>query len=349
MIRVLRACIVLGALTAAAAMAADVGGASPERDLPARAQSAIDAGVAYLVNAQNPDGSWYSDGSTGRYPTAMTALAGLALVANGSDCYSGPCAANVRRAVEYILQHSDAQTGLIGGEESGRPMFGHGFAMLFLAQVYGSEGQQALRDRIRDTLEGAIALTARSQSDAGGWYYTPDSDNHEGAVTVTQLQALRACANTGIAVPEATVNRALDYIKRSVNPDGGMAYRVGQPGDSRPGITCAALATLQAIGIYEGELVENALRFARDNVPRAAANPAGNMHFFYSHFYLSQVMYFHGGEGWREYFASVRDWLVGVQREDGSWQGEYIGTTYGTAVALLILQLPYGSLPLLQR
>jgi hypothetical protein len=324
-------------------------GPSVERDLPPEGTHAIEAGVSWLIRTQNPDGSWLSDGTTGRYPAAMTALAGLALLANGNTCYSGPHSPSVRRAVEYLLQHVDPASGMIGSQDAERPMFGHGYAMLFLAQVYGSGGQPALEGRIRDVLAHAVDLTARSQGQGGGWYYTPDTTNDEGAVTVTQMQALRACANAGIPVPEQTAQRGLDYIRRSANPDGGIIYRAGQGGESRPGITCAAIATLYAGGTYTGDLVENAVRYALQNVPLAAASPAGGGHFFYSHLYLSQVMYFRGGQGWRDYFDGIRTWLVSAQAEDGSWNGEYIGRAYGTSVALLVLQLPYNNLPVLQR
>ncbi len=186
----------------------------------------------------------------------MTSLAGLALLAEGNTCYSGPHAQSVRRAVEYLLQQADPESGLIGGYEGGRPMFGHGFAMLFLAQVYGTEGQEDLHRRIGAVLTRAIALTASSQSKLGGWYYTPDSPQDEGAVTVTQMQGLRACANAGLPVPAATVASAMDYIRKAANPDGGIAYRAGIPGESRPGITSAALAVMYAAGIYEGSLVD---------------------------------------------------------------------------------------------
>ncbi|MHC4593195.1 MAG: prenyltransferase/squalene oxidase repeat-containing protein [Planctomycetota bacterium] len=324
-------------------------GPSAQRDLPREAEEAIQAGVAFLVRAQNSDGSWLSDGSTGRYPVAMTALAGLALLASGNTCYSGAYAGNVRAAVEFLLQHADPETGLIATHEAGRPMFGHGFAMLFLAEAYGSEGQTTLQRRIHAALTKAVELTARTQSDLGGWYYTPDSDQDEGAVTVTQMQGLRGCASAGIPVPPQTVERALGYIHRSANSDGGIAYRAGEPGDSRPGITCAALATMYAAGMYEDELVENALRYARDNVPLSAPRRAGGTHFFYSHLYLSQVMYFRGRQDWRDYFSGIRAWLLEVRNDDGSWEGDYIGRTYGTSVALLILQLPYNNLPVLQR
>jgi hypothetical protein len=340
--------ILLGLSSGQSLRAAEHAPPATEAELNDATRGAIRAGVDWLVRTQNADGSWLSNGSTGRYPAAMTALAGLALLADGNTPYSGPHAENVQRAVRYLLRQSDPATGLIGGREGGRPMFGHGFAMLFLAQVYGSEGQPALRRRIRDVLQRAIGLTARSQSELGGWYYTPASEEDEGAVTVTQMQGLRACANAGIPVPERTVLRARDYIRMSANPDGGIAYRAGVPGQSRRGITCAAVATLYAAGIYESELVVGALRYALEDTPLRAPTPAGGGHYFYSHLYLSQVMYFRGGEEWTDYFDGVSGWLLDAQRGDGTWNGGYIGTTYGTAVALLVLQLPYNQLPLLQ-
>ena len=41
--------------------------------------------------------------------------------------------------------------------------------------------------------------------------------------------------------------------------------------------------------------------------------------------------------------------LERTQAPDGSWNGDGIGTTYGTAIATIILQLPYGYLPITQR
>ena len=41
-------------------------------------------------------------------------------------------------------------------------------------------------------------------------------------------------------------------------------------------------------------------------------------------------------------FPAMRDQLLKMQnKEDGSWEGDGIGQTYGTAIALIVLQLPY--------
>ena len=44
----------------------------------------IQKGLQYLERTQNADGSWRSAGNYGSYPTAMTALAGMALLGSGS-------------------------------------------------------------------------------------------------------------------------------------------------------------------------------------------------------------------------------------------------------------------------
>ncbi len=323
-------------------------GPSVSRDLSPAAVDAVQRGLRWLAVAQNRDGSWLTDGETGRFPTAMTALGGLALLASGSTTYSGPYAIQVRRATEYLLRQADPQSGLIGGDEGGRPMFGHGYCLLFLAEVYGSESQSPLRARIEEVLRGGVRLSVSSQNELGGWFYQPDSDQDEGAVTITQMQGLRACANAGIPVPERAVLKARDYIRLGQNPDGGIAYRASIPGESRPGVTAAAVATLFASGIYEGDLVEGALAYARANVPLRAPAVAGGGHFYYSHLYLSQALYSVGDDAWRDYFRAIQEWLLEVQGPDGAWQGDYIGKTYGTAVALLILQLPENNLPLFQ-
>jgi hypothetical protein len=36
-------------------------------------------------------------------------------------------------------------------------------------------------------------------------------------------------------------------------------------------------------------------------------------------------------------------------KAEGSWDGDGIGKTYGTSIALVILQLPYKYLPVYQR
>ncbi|MCA9678635.1 MAG: terpene cyclase/mutase family protein, partial [Myxococcales bacterium] len=186
----------------------------------------------------------------------------------------------------------------------------------------------------------------RSQSRAGGWLYTPDSNSDEGSVTITQIQALRACRNAGIAISEDTAARAVDYVRNSANPDGSIRYRVSSVGDARPAITAAAVAVLYNAGRYDDPIAEKALAYARRTLP---VNGSGNGHHYYAQAYLSQALYQRGGTDWDDHYSRLSRWLLAQQRADGSWMGDHVGTTYGTALGLTILQLPYAYLPIYQR
>jgi hypothetical protein len=328
-----------------------------------RTFNAIRLGLTYLQRNQRPDGSWYSYGRGGSYPSTMTSLASMAFMAGGSTPEEGPYARSVKRGANYILKvakmHKDGLIAGPGGE--GRSMYGHGFSMLFLAQCYGMHASREKAEEIRTILTKAAELTARAQSDlgpsvnhAGGWYYTPGGNNDEGSVTVTQLQALRACRNVGIKVNKRTIERAVAYLKHCQQSDGGICYSARSRGSSRPAISAAAIACFYAAGVYdrrtggkgeEAEMVERLVNYCRN---RAGVNASGG-HWFYTQFYYAQAMYQRGGKDWKDYYPKIRSRLLAMQAPDGSWNGDGIGTVYGTAIATIILQLPYGYLPIYER
>ncbi|MBN2448386.1 MAG: hypothetical protein JXO22_16785, partial [Phycisphaerae bacterium] len=197
-------------------------------------------------------------------------------------------------------------------------------------------------------LQGAVELTARSQSAAGGWLYTPDARGDEGSVTVTQVQGLRACRNAGIAVPKRVIDRAMAYLEKSSNPDGGITYQVGDGGPSRPPISAAAVVCWYNAGLYDQPRVRQGLDYVMDTLaPARGLNHSG--HDYYAHLYMAQAMYLTGPREWEDYYTALSRQLLELQTVDGSWIGDSVGPTYGTAVALIILQLPYKHLPIMQR
>lgn len=313
------------------------------------ARQAIDRGLNYLAQTQSREGMWRSQGNMGEFPVAMTALAGLALLASGSTTTEGKYAPNVSRAVGFILRCSD-KDGLISRiEEESRSMYGHGFSMLLLGQVYGMEPDTQRRAQIHQVLQRAVTLTGRAQSPLGGWLYTPDMKSDEGSVTITQLQGLRSIRDAGVAVPKPVVDKALDYLKKSWLPNGGITYRADRQGGPRPPITAAAVACWYNAGQYDNPMAVKSLSFIKEELGRGGRRSGSWGHYFYAHFYMAQVMWLAGPENWEWYFPAMRDWLLSSQDTDGAWEGDYVGKVYGTAIALVILQLPYQHLPILQR
>ncbi|MBC8372919.1 MAG: terpene cyclase/mutase family protein, partial [Planctomycetes bacterium] len=214
--------------------------------------ASIDRGLKYLVDTQRRDGSWLNQGGYGMYPAVMTGLSGLALMAGGSTPETGPYAKSVAKAMNYLLRVAETHTdGLVAGPGAEyRSMYGHGFSMLFLAQCYGMELNTSTEAKLRKILNGGVQLIVKSQSKktsrfgkpCGGWYYTPGSSSDEGSVTVTQLQALRACRNVGIKVPKDCIDKAVEYLRHCQMSDGGICYSASSRGSSRPPISAAAIA-----------------------------------------------------------------------------------------------------------
>ena len=306
---------------------------------------AIERGLEFLAREQNNDGSWRTGGGYGSYPTAMTGLAGLALMGSGSTPVRGPYAKHVRKAVNYCLSQQQPN-GLIAAQaEESRSMYGHGFSMLFLSQAYGMEEDKARQRRIKEALRRGVQLISRSQSGDGGWLYTPDSRGDEGSVTITQIQALRGARNAGVHVPKATIDLAIKYIERSQNPDGGISYSVRSRG-SRPAISAAACAVLYNAGAYDSPMAEKCFKYAERHC-QPTVNAHG--HYYYTQLYWSQAVWQKGEKKWSAYYPAIQRFLLRMQQGNGSWQGDHVGLVYGTSIALLILQIPYNHLPILSR
>ncbi len=308
----------------------------------------IQRGLKWLSRNQANDGSWRNNGGYGSYPAAMTGLAGMALIASGSTPTRGQYWREVRQATEFLLRNANPTNGLISVmREEGQGMYGHGFSMLFLASVYGMEEDQRKQEKLKVVLDKGVELIIAAQSGAGGWYYSPDSNSDEGSVTVTQMQALRACHMAGIFVDKKCIDRAIDYIKKCQNPDGSIRYMLSGGGGGRPAITAAGIAVFYNAGVYDDQdYVVKAFDYCKKQISVAIDNTG---HHFYTHLYWSQALYQHGGSDWTDYYEKKSKWLVSQQAKDGSWDSDGVGAVYGTAIALIILQLPYALAPIYQR
>lgn len=314
------------------------------QNINSQQQEAVEKGLAWLAKNQNSDGSWASQGSSGQYRMAMTGLAGLAFLSAGHMPGRGPYGDKISKAIHYVLKHQSPD-GTITSEEDGRSMYGHGFALTFLAEAYGMDPEGEDAAKIKEALPKAVKLVAKAQSNLGGWYYSPDSGNDEGSVTITQVQALRACQNVGIDVPKKTMQNALDYMKKAQNPDGGIRYQAQGGGGSSVALSAAGSEVLLMAGRYDSPETKKVVDYLKKNL-RA---DTGTGHDFYTHFYATQAMYQLGGDEWVKYYGGIRKRMLSQQASNGSWQGDGIGTTYGTALAVMILDLPYNYLPIFQK
>ena len=73
-------------------------------ELAPQYRGAIQKGLEWVAKQQHRDGHWEANG--GQYPSAMTALAGMALLMEGSTLREGKYCNNIRRAVDWLTERS---------------------------------------------------------------------------------------------------------------------------------------------------------------------------------------------------------------------------------------------------
>ena len=309
---------------------------------------AVVRGLDHLASTQADDGAWITGGGQA-YPVAMTGLAGTAFLAHGNSPTRGKYSKTVQGAVEYLVRCS-TPTGLITGpgQDSGIPMHGHGFALMFLASAYGMITKDSLRRQVADVVRKGVNLTSTGQSSAGGWSYNPGIGD-EGSVTVTQVQALRAAQNSGFLVSKAVIEEAANYLEKCRTREGGIQYSLNSGGGPKLPISAAAVATLYNAGQFDNPIAVDCLKYVWDQFRASESFNKSPGHDYYTHLYASQGFYMAGDSYWDAYFPRTRDQLIGLQQPDGSWNGDGVGQVYGTSIAVIVLQLPYKYLPVFQR
>ncbi len=366
----------LGLLTASAAaakfspalLAAD--SPKPKPDV----ETMVEKGLEWLRRSQHPDGHWEIQG--GGHPTAMTGVAGMAMLMEGSTPREGKYSDNVFNAVKWCMGRQQSN-GLLGNtrnpQEQQQYIYGHGFCLLFLASVYGQEDDADTRKKLESVIQKAVKFSGNAQTTKGGWGYVSGkemNDFDEGSTTITQLQALRAAKNAGITVPKEIIDRATNYLRECTTSRGGVVYNhpgkgvKPQPGNERPPITAAAVACAFSSGQYNDDYAKKWLKFCKENIRIAQGNFGGEHFFFYMTYYFGQAMYVLGDDRYGELFPNdpKSGWLTwstfkekmfahlkSTQQSDGSWTGDATGPVFATSANLCILQLEKNVLPIYHR
>jgi len=314
-----------------------------------RTETTIKGALKWLASKQQPNGSW----NTGRgndHPVAMTGYVLMAFMAGGQLPGEGEFGKNVTRGMNYLLSCVRPDGYITNGGESN--MYNHGIASIALAELYG----QTRDPKLKQKLDLAIKLIVNCQNQQGGWRYRPAIVDGDISVTVLQLVAARAALNSGIEVPQQTIDRGVAFVKSCYDArSGGFVY---QPHGNPPGFarTAAAIYSLQVCGRYDEPSVET----GRDYLLKRQLNPSGEW-FTYGNFYAAPAMYMIGGETWREWYGRLKKTLLedagGKLRQDAAsgmtyWEpldGQGVGPVYATAVYTTILAMPYHYIPLYQR
>lgn len=332
----LLALVPAGVFAAVVALPGPVPAAEEKKDdLKKRIEESVERGLEWLKRNQSQDGHWEAQG--GQYKTAMTGLAGMCFLMEGSTLKEGKYSDQVQKAVNWFLKpNRQTPQGQFGDHndpsEVGRYMYGHGFGTMFLSSVYGEEEDKEQREKLEKALKKAVEFIAKAQTsrrhkkpegkevEIGGWGYVSAADTggggfDEGSVTVTQVQALRAARNAGIPVPKETIDKAVAYLEACTTPRGGLIYSyansggTAQAGQERQPITAAAVACSFGAGQYKGDLAKRWIKYCKENIPFAKGRLN---HDEYQSYYFSQFVYVLGDDRYGEMFPGEdkNTWLT---------------------------------------
>jgi hypothetical protein len=317
-------------------------------------RTAISKGLAYLAKpeSRNKNGSWGGDSN----PVAETSLSLMAFMLQGHVPGRGRYGQVMENGISYLVNKGRSQRGFLGTPNNHAGMYEHGLAVLALSEAWG----QSKNPRIRSTLKMAVKIILSSQNNmmvtigdepdspkvpAGGWRYNPEPRDADLSMTVMQLVALNSAQESGIAVPQKTIDLATNYVLACQHSSGGFTYmpNSGEAGFARTAagvmslIMCdqrthpATHRGLESLKAYPSHKFDK-------NFPR----------FHYSHYYAVQAMYQFGDAEFQSWYPKISATVLSKQEGDGSWSGAH-GKAYGTAMSILIIGVPYRYLPIYQR
>jgi hypothetical protein len=346
--------------------------AAKEDTAPVDVKACVAKGLKWLAEQQKEDGSWV--GRADSAPTTTTAMAGVALLMEGSTLTTGTYAPNLRKAVEWVEKTAQRSGSLVSTNrtDAARPITAHAQALLFLACAYDVDDDAVRRERVREVLKRAVEYAAEVQTARGGWGLTASRAGAGSAddplTTAQMLHALFATRKAGVTVARKVTDSAAEYLAKITSTTGAVARR-GVDDEAARGTTAVQVqltsGAAAAFVTSDGPRPEVYARWLRSLrgallLPWPSRTNAAVM---YTQLYLARLTFALGDNGhrasdpgakystltWSNYRATVFRSLKEAQVADGSWPDTVPGPTYGSALALVILQMENDYLPAFSR
>src|SRR5262249_25350586 len=140
-----------------------------DKEMKKRVEAAVEKGLEWLKRNQAADGHWDAGAGGGQYRVAMTALAGMCFLMEGSNLKEGKYSDQLKKAVDWFLAVGRQRpNGLIAdsgpGGDFGNYMHGHGYATMFLACVYGEAEDKEQQEKLEKAVTKAVEFIAKAQT-----------------------------------------------------------------------------------------------------------------------------------------------------------------------------------------
>jgi hypothetical protein len=336
-----------------------------------RTERAVRVGLQWLARHQHPMGYWSANDfnelcegepcsgeAMNGYEPGHTGLALLSFLGAGHTHRKGIYMGTVKGAIDWALSMQSASGRF--GNPSRCYMYNHAICLLAVAEAYGMTKDS----RLREPVQRGIGFLVTTQQKGGGWDYIANATGrNDVSVTGWAVMALKSAATSGIPVSGTCWRRAKEFIRRMTHPDGQVEYedrgfnrrrrwvRRG-PGMAAVGLLCH---------LYFGDdptssRCQKIANYLRKNPPSLTALREEQLHTNYYWYYATLAFFQLGADDWHWWNERFRDFVVGLQCEEGceagswdpedGWMGPYGGRLYATTLNILCLEVYYRYLPL---
>lgn len=330
-------------------------------------------GIDYLLQSQNPDGSWGSlkestpeagfwwvPESHRAWRVATTGLCCMALMERSAGLPEAK--GTVLHGIDYILANARLQRPSSWDTDH---LWGRIYALEALSRAEAHPWAASRKGRIRPAVDALIRDLASEQTPSGGWAYYDDFDAPATSppkwatsfTTANAILALRAARESGHVVPPVMMDAAKRALERARLPDGAYAYHASagvlppRPGRDSLNNVKGSLARIQVGNLALGKDLAKGLDlfFAHHRfldaacyrpVPHEAYYQNSGYFYLYGHAYAGRAIRSLPKVEQAKYRSRLDREVLKMQSPDGSWwdfpmQG--YAKPYGTAFALMAL------------
>lgn len=319
-----------------------------------KAEKAVMAGLRWLKNNQNEDGSWSQPKG---HPSAMTGLGLLCFLGHGELPDSPEFGPTVKKALDWLLDKGTKQQGKMsssGSLRGGPAVYEHGIATYAMGEYY----TMTKDERFIPVLQQAVGHIVAGQNPVGGWDYGyAKGPRNDLSVAGWQIQALKAAHLTGLNIEgvDAALDKAVVFLKRWQGPKGGFGYT--SAGDryslAGVGVLCTYFWKQE-----KDSSVRKGIEFLLEQTEKShPVKYKGDKADLYAWYYHTQACLMFGGSAWTKWNRWFQDEIVDNQSPDGSWppipakgHGPQsapggAGPFYRTTLAVLMLEVYYRYMP----
>ena len=311
-------------------------------ELTPHARRAIDRALAYLEREQRPDGSWGKE----RYWVANTSLSILAFMVQGHVPGQGRYGQTLERGIDYLVRQAGKRSdGYIVDFSSGT-FYQHALAVMALAEAWG----QSKNERVGPAVRAGTSVILKSQNEEGGWGYNPNPrQSGDLSITIMGIEALVSAKEAGVLVPDLALERAKSFIYACQSKEtGAFWYKPNRTDETNAYRMGAGLLGLQLAGDLSSESLDRGWKFLMgEGVENGWAFKERRD--WLDQFYCVQACYQSGDRYIRFWYPQAAEKIISRQEASGKIGGDGDMPHGGTAVATLVLGVPYRFLPIFQR